>query len=111
MTIAHSCVFCAIIHGESVANILYSDEELLVIENVLNWAPIMLLIIPKRHLSQEEMWSNGLINSIGRIAISVGSLICPDGFRLLSNIGNDAMQSQDHAHLHLVGGAYLGPYA
>ena len=93
MTIARSCVFCAIIHGESPANILYNDDELVVIENVLNWAPIMLLIIPKRHISQEEMWSDELIGSVGKVAVSVGNLVCPDGFRLLSNLGNDAMQS------------------
>jgi len=107
----HSCVFCAIINGESPANILYSDNDLLVIENVLNWAPIMLLVIPKKHISQEEMWSDDLMSSVGKVAVSVGNLVCPDGFRLLSNVGNDAMQSQDHAHLHVVGGAYLGPYA
>jgi len=105
-----SCVFCAIINGESPANILYNNDQLVVIENVLNWAPIMLLIIPKIHISQEEMWSDELMSSVGKVAISVGKLICPDGFRLLSNLGNDAMQSQDHAHLHVVGGAYLGPY-
>ncbi len=34
-----------------------------------------------------------------------------NGFRILSNFGHDGMQSQSHGHLHVIGGANLGPYA
>jgi len=40
-----------------------------------------------------------------------GAKYCPSGFRLLSNFGSDAMQSQAHGHVHVVGGTYLGEYA
>ena len=36
--------------------------------------------------------------------------LCPGGFRLLTNFGYDAMQSQEHGHLHILGGTYLGHY-
>jgi diadenosine tetraphosphate (Ap4A) HIT family hydrolase len=36
--------------------------------------------------------------------------MCPDGYRLLSNFGNDALQTQEHAHLHVIGGTKLGLY-
>ena len=36
---------------------------------------------------------------------------CPNGFRLLSNFGYEAMQSQEHAHVHVIGGTFLGEYA
>ena len=42
--------------------------------------------------------------------MDMGNDICPDGFRLLSNFGNDGLQTQDHAHLHLLGGKRLGFY-
>ena len=34
----------------------------------------------------------------------------PGGFRLTSNFGYDAMQSQEHGHLHILGGTFLGHY-
>jgi len=70
----------------------------------------MLLVMPKKHMTQEEMW-DGFIGKVAKAALEVGHKLCPDGFRLLSNFGWDALQSQDHAHLHLIGGTELGPYA
>jgi histidine triad (HIT) family protein len=104
------CVFCNIVAGNEPANIIYQDEEFIVIQNVLRWAPVMLLAMTKEHKTQHELWSDG-IGKVGEIAAQVGARFCPGGFRLLSNFGYDAMQSQEHGHLHIVGGTHLGPYA
>lgn len=105
------CVFCAIVAHESPARIRYEDDDVIVFDNVLRWAPIMLLAVPREHLSQEEMWASGVIARVGAVAVEWGASLCPAGFRLLSNLGPAAMQSQHHAHLHVIGGGYLGPYA
>lgn len=104
------CVFCNIVAGREPANVIYEDADYIVIQNILRWAPVMLLAMSKDHLSQEELWSQH-IGNVGRIAAQIGPTYCPRGFRLLSNFGYDAMQSQDHGHLHIVGGTHLGPYA
>ena len=83
----------------------------MVIDNVLGWVPIMLLVMPKRHMTQGELWSHDLMGKIGRTAVEMGERFCPNGYRLLSNFGHDGMQSQQHGHLHVLGGMYLGPYA
>jgi len=41
----------------------------------------------------------------------MGMAHCPKGFRLVSNLGSDAMQSQEHGHVHVLGGTFLGEYA
>ena len=105
------CVFCDIVAHKEPANIRYGDDEIIVVDNKLEWAPVMLLVMPKSHMSQEELWVNGLMARVGRIAVAMGERFCPKGFRLLSNFGADAMQSQEHGHVHVLGGAYLGPYA
>ena len=105
------CVFCEIIAGRSPANVRYEDDEVIVIDNVLSWTPIMLLVMPKRHMTQEELWSSETLAGLGRVAVDVGAQLCPRGYRILSNFGPDAMQSQEHGHLHLLGGMHLGPYA
>ena len=104
------CVFCRIISKQEPADILYEDDDVIVFRNVLRWVPIMLLAVPKQHLSQADMWAN-MMGKIGPIASRLGTQYCPSGFRLLSNFGFDAMQSQEHGHIHIIGGTYLGHYA
>ena len=49
--------------------------------------------------------------AVGEAAVRVAQEQCPGGFRLISNFGYDGMQSQDHAHVHILGGMFLGEYA
>ena len=102
------CVFCDIIARKEPGAIRYEDDNLIVIDNLLRWVPVMLLAIPKKHMTQEEMWRD--LAGIGTIAVEMGKKHCPQGFRLVSNFGRDAMQSQMHAHLHILGGEFLGHY-
>ena len=103
------CVFCNIVAGKEPGNIVYEDDDIVVIQNVLRWAPVMLLAMTKEHTSQSELWDNH-IAKIGKVSAEIGKKLCPGGFRLLSNFGYDAMQSQDHGHLHIIGGQFLGHY-
>jgi histidine triad (HIT) family protein len=104
------CVFCRIVAHREPADILYEDDEVIVFRNLLRWVPIMLLALPKEHLTQGELWDT-MLGKIGPIAARIGAEHCPSGFRLLSNFGFDAMQSQEHGHVHIIGGTYLGHYA
>ncbi len=105
------CVFCQIVADQSPASVRYLDEEIIVIVNRLTWVPLMLLVMPKEHMSQLEMWSSGLMARLGSVAAEMGCMHAPHGFRILSNFGHDGMQSQTHGHLHVIGGTHLGPYA
>ncbi len=102
------CVFCEIVAKREPAEIIYEDEEVMVFRNRLRWVPVMLLAIPKAHMTQEELWRN--MGRVGEVAVEMGRRFCPNGFRLLSNFGFDAMQSQEHAHVHILGGTFLGEY-
>ena len=104
-----NCVFCEIIAGREPADVLYQDGEVVVFRNRLRWVPVMLLAVPVRHISQAELWAD--LGPVGEKAAAMGAEHCPGGFRLLSNFGHDAMQSQSHGHVHIIGGTFLGPYA
>ncbi len=103
------CVFCEIVAHKAPSEILYEDDEVIVFRNRLRWVPTMLLSVPKQHISQAELWQN--LGRVGEIAVRMGQEHCPAGFRLLSNFGHDAMQSQEHGHIHILGGVFLGEYA
>lgn len=102
------CTFCDIVARKEPATIRYEDEDVIVFDNVLGWVPVMLLVVPKRHMTQEEMWLE--MGSVGQIAVTMGKQFCNGGFRILSNFGNNGMQSQPHGHLHVLGGTHLGLY-
>jgi histidine triad (HIT) family protein len=107
--VRYRCTFCQIVSHEAEAEVLYEDDEVMVFRNLLRWVPVMLLVVPKRHVSQEELWRD--MGRVGEIAVRMGQEHCPGGFRLLSNFGVDAMQSQQHGHVHILGGTFLGEYA
>ena len=104
-----NCGFCDIIAHKAPAEILYEDDYLIVFRNRLRWVPTMLLSVPKKHISQSELWKD--LGRVGEIAERMGQEHCPAGFRLLSNFGHDAMQSQEHGHIPILGGVFLGEYA
>ena len=105
------CVFCEIITGYEPAEIYYENKQFIVFKNNLNWFPTQLLFVPLKHMTQSELWSSGsLISKIALKCNEIGELECPDGYRILSNFGKHGMQSQKHAHIHLIGGKQLGLY-
>ena len=89
----------------------YEDDEVVVFRNRLNWVPVMLLAVPRQHMHQGELWTSDVMAKVSSVAAEIGAKFCPNGFRILSNFGYDAMQSQAHGHVHILGGTYLGEYA
>ena len=106
-----NCVFCRIVAREEPARIRYVDEEIIAIVNKLTWVPVMLLVMPKSHMTQLAVWSNGVMNRMGKVATDLGCMYALNGFRILSNFGRDGLQSQSHGHIHVIGGRFLGEYA
>ena len=72
-----NCVFCRIGAGEEPARIRYVDEEIIAIVNKLTWVPLMLLVMPKSHLTQLEVWSGGVMNRMGKVATDLGVNLSP----------------------------------
>jgi histidine triad (HIT) family protein len=105
----YACTFCEIVAHREPAEILFEDHDVIVFRNRLRWVPVMLLSVPKKHMTQAELWED--MGRVGEMAVQMGKLHCPNGFRLLSNFGYEAMQSQEHAHVHIIGGTFLGEYA
>ena len=101
-------MFCEIAAHREPAEVLYEDDEVMVFRNRLRWVPVMLLAVPKAHKTQSELWRD--MGHVGEVAVRMGQEHCPNGFRLLANFGYEAMQSQEHGHVHILGGTFLGEY-
>ena len=45
------CIFCKIVAGQVPAKKAYEDEQLLAFHDINPWAPVHILIVPKRHIT------------------------------------------------------------
>tara|TARA_Y100000996_G_scaffold415509_1_gene410684 strand:- start:2978 stop:3361 length:384 start_codon:yes stop_codon:yes gene_type:complete len=107
----NECTFCDIISENEPATYIHKEKDFIVFENNLHWFPTQLLLVPAIHMTQKELWNNkNLISKISQYANKTGEERCPNGYRILSNFGYDGMQTQPHAHVHLIGGVNLGLY-
>jgi diadenosine tetraphosphate (Ap4A) HIT family hydrolase len=118
------CVFCDIVAHQpwEPARYVYEDDEVAVFHNVLGWVPVMLLAVPRgrlsapnggaRHYHQTDLWQR--MGSLGAVAMAMGRAHCTfDGtpsFRLVCNVGPQALQSQQHAHMHILGSPFQPAY-
>ena len=83
----NDCLFCKIISGDIPSTKVFEDDQVLAFRDIAPMAPTHILVIPKTHIAREE----GLTN----------------GYRVVSNIGEDGGQTVRHLHFHILGGRKL----
>ena len=105
------CLFCRIVAGEIPADVVHSDEEVIVYRDVNPQAPTHVLAIPRRHVaSAHELGpaDGGLLGALfGALRATADAEGLSDGYRIVTNVGPAAGQSVEHLHLHLLGGRRL----
>lgn len=105
------CLFCKIIAGEIPSEKVYEDDEILAFKDISPMAPVHILIIPKNHIGgvdevNEE--NSAVISKIFVVAAKLAEEFHLDnGFRVVSNVGDDGGQTVRHLHFHLLGGKKL----
>ena len=46
-----NCIFCKIVAGQIPSKKVYEDEDVFAFHDIHPWAPVHVLIIPKRHIA------------------------------------------------------------
>ena len=107
-----SCLFCEIAAGNIPSARVYEDELVYAFRDIAPQAPVHVLIIPKKHIesaqaltSEDDALLCHMFACARKIAESEG--VAASGYRLITNVGDDAGQSVHHLHLHLIGGKTL----
>ena len=100
-----------IINKDIPSKIAYEDEMILAFHDINPQAPVHILVIPKTHVESmdavnEENSSlvTHIFEKIPEIAKSAG---ITNGYRVISNCGEDACQTVKHLHFHILGGKKL----
>ena len=103
------CLFCKIVDKEIPASVELENDEFMAFADINPIAPIHLLVIPKKHIdSFQELDGKTMAKMtefIQKLAQKMG--LDKDGYRLLTNIGENGGQEIKHLHFHLVGGTKL----
>jgi len=104
-------IFMQIIEGKIPSKKVYEDDHILVIEDIHKVAPVHLLIIPKKAykgLQDVPPQELGILAEVGRVTqLMAKEWDLLDGYRLLTNNGEEAGQTIFHLHFHLIGGRRL----
>lgn len=102
------CIFCKIIEGKIPAKIEYSDNNIIVLQDINPQAPVHLLILPKKHIenilditTEDSILLVEIFKAIKEFAKK--KEINQSGFRVVVNCKNDGGQSVPHLHFHLLG--------
>ena len=105
------CIFCKIVSGEIPSEKVYESDKVIAFKDINPMAPVHILIIPKEHIGgvDELNESNaGIVTDIMLVATHLAeSFNLENGWRIVSNVGEDGGQTVRHLHFHLLGGKKL----
>ena len=106
-----SCIFCKIIAGDIPSQKVYEDDTVYAFRDINPQAPTHILVIPKAHIpsvdgvtTENSAVVAHIFEVIGQIAAAEGLV---NGYRVVSNCGQDAGQTVPHLHFHILGGKAL----
>ena len=104
------CIFCKIIDGEIPNKTILENDNFLAFEDINPQAKIHALIIPKVHVESFNEITPNIMGEmtlfIQEVALTLG--VKSDGYRLITNIGQNGGQEVGHIHFHLLAGEQLG---
>jgi histidine triad (HIT) family protein len=95
------CIFCKIIKGEIPSKPVYQDDDCIVINDIHPQAPVHLLIIPKKHIS-DVMDADAVV--LSKLFTVIKKMVKEKkirNYRLVHN-GEGAAYVK-HMHIHLLG--------
>lgn len=105
------CIFCKIVAGEIPSRKVYEDDNMLAFEDINPQAPIHILVIPKAHIPSADSVNSDNSALIAKIFEKIPSIAAKagatNGYRVITNCGEDACQTVKHIHFHIIGGKRL----
>ena len=106
-----NCLFCKIIAGDIPSSKVYEDELFYAFRDIAPQAPTHILVVPKAHIAD----CNGITAENSAVVAHIFEVIpqiaaaegLANGYRVVSNCGEDAGQTVQHLHFHILGGKKL----
>ena len=106
------CLFCEIAKGNIPSTKVYEDETVLAFKDINPMAPVHILVIPKAHIADSAAdittENSATVAHIFEIIAKIAKeQELSNGFRVITNSGEDGAQTVNHIHFHILGGKKL----
>ena len=105
------CLFCSIIKGDIPSKKAYEDETCYAFHDIAPQAPVHVLVVPKEHIPSVDGVNADNAAIVGHIFSVIPAIAkelgLADGYRVITNIGENGCQSVKHLHFHILGGKKL----
>jgi histidine triad (HIT) family protein len=109
--LAADCLFCSIVAGDVPADIVRTDERTVAFRDINPQAPLHVLVVPKRHIVHAGAVTAADADDVAAMVVAAKAVADAEGvgaedrgYRLVFNVGPDALNSVAHLHLHVLGG-------
>lgn len=96
------------------AQLVHETDRTVAFKDINPAAPVHVLVVPRRHIENASHLTSDdaadladLFVSAREVAEQAGIASNDRGYRLIMNVGPDALNSVPHLHLHVLGGAKL----
>ena len=105
------CIFCKIIAGEIPSSKVYEDESVYAFRDIQPQAPVHVLVVPKKHVASADEINGENAELVAKIFAAIPAIAkaegLTNGYRVITNCGEDGCQSVKHLHFHILGGKKL----
>ena len=105
------CLFCKIIAGDIPSKKAYEDADMLAFYDIAPQAKVHILVIPKEHIPSMDGVNADNAAVVAKIFAKIPEIAkeagIANGYRVVSNCGDDAGQTVHHLHFHILGGKKL----
>jgi histidine triad (HIT) family protein len=109
---SQDCLFCKIVKKEIPSNEVAQNELAYAFNDINPVANTHVLVIPKQHIDNLHSLQTdhkealmAIVTLIQEVAEKKG--VADSGYRVVVNIGPDALNSVGHLHFHVIGGRRL----
>ena len=103
-----NCLFCKFVSKEFKTEIVFENDDFIIIKDIAPKAKNHFLAIPKKHFKLLAEMSEEDSVVLGRILKTIPTLVdllhLENGYRLVVNQGDDAGQTVPHLHVHILSG-------
>ena len=106
------CLFCTLLASPKPGWLLHDDADVAAFRDIHPQAPTHILIVPKKHFADLTAMEGhtDLIAKMHAAALKLAKQEkLDDGFRTVINVKEKGGQTVFHVHMHLLGGAQMGP--
>lgn len=105
------CLFCKIIEGEIPSTRVFENEYVYAFRDINPQMPVHIVVVPKEHMAsvdevdgKNSLYIAKIFEAVPQIAKVEG---LANGYRVITNCGDDACQSVKHLHFHILGGGKM----